>query len=144
MKNDVINPQHQIQIQGSGTLAIIGRRSNCVVFMASGIDTFGTEDLDNFAENCIRTGDIEGHGDILIFEYRLRSELRNPQKLLKSVRNKLVRAINTAHSAFEYEMCQLDHAVSMAMYHPYGHQYSPEQEEQEADLGPLPKVCFGF
>ena len=144
MKNNVIAPSHQVPIQNTGTLAIIGMRGSRVVFMASGINTYGAEDLDNFAENSICTGDIEGRGDILIFEHRLRSKLRNPQKLLKSVRNKLVRAINAACSAFEDEMNQLDHEVSMAIHHPYGHRYTDALGlvDQEEDLGPLPKVCY--
>ncbi|MBU6232479.1 hypothetical protein KGP36_07640 [Patescibacteria group bacterium] len=41
---------------------------------------------------------------MLIFEYTIGSALRNPRKLLKSVRNKLMQAVRQQQLAFEDEM----------------------------------------
>lgn len=79
-----------------GSLSIIGvsnyRRSS-VVFRLTG-DTVCElmRDQPPFCKNAIFTKTVDSREDVLIFEYSLREELRNPRKLLKSVRNKLVEA----------------------------------------------------
>lgn len=123
MKNNVINPSYQIEMQAGGILAIIGKTNHRVVFLASGLFLYGGENLEGFAKNPIFTRLLSDTGSAIIFEYNLQGELRNPRKLLKSVRNKLMRTINAAHSAFEDEMNQLEHEVSHA-YH--SRNYRPE------------------
>ena len=120
MENNAIGKSYQIKIQSRGTLSVIGKTRYRIVLMASGLNLFGGENIEKFAKNPI-FHHVAGFGTIIIFEYNLDGELRNPQKLLKSVRNKLMRAISVAHSEFEYEMCQLDHEISMATHHPFGH-----------------------
>ena len=51
----------------------------------------------SFCKNAISSHEAGGDGvrytrNIFIFEYSLREDLRNPRRLLKSVRNKLVQA----------------------------------------------------
>ena len=59
----------------------------------------------DFCKKCITAWMPDGSGiAILIFEYSLRGELRNPQKLLKSVRNKLMQAVRRQQCEFEEEM----------------------------------------
>ncbi len=104
MKTNVIIPQsHQISIQSKGTLAIIGKSPYALTLMATNLMLVGFPNLSKFAKNVIETH-LDGLGDCLIFEYNLRGELRNPQKLMRSVRNKLMREINRAHSeALKYD-----------------------------------------
>ena len=107
MKNNVITHSRMVQFGSNGTLEIIGKtkefhNSGSVVFMAKGDmaqNMFYSPP--DFCKKCITSWMPDGSGiAILIFEYSLRSELRNPQKLLKSVRNKL---INAEHQRREIE-----------------------------------------
>jgi hypothetical protein len=97
MKNNVINSQFAIEVMSTDSLEIIGKSRSAVVFKLTG--TTAGELLRShpaFCKNTIFTHEIgDGVGyqrNVLIFEYNLREELRNPRKLLKSVRNKLVQA----------------------------------------------------
>ena len=97
MKTNVINSQYAIEVFNTDSLEIIGKSKSSVVFRLTG--TTAGELLRQhppFCKNAIFTneiGDWTGYRrNILIFEYRLNGELRNPLKLLKSVRNKLVQA----------------------------------------------------
>ncbi len=149
MKSNVINPSHphQIPIEGSGTLAIIGENNQRVVIMASGLSLWGGEGIKEFAKNSIFTYSVDGSG-VIIFEYNLRGRLRNPQRLLKSLRNKLMGAINAQESelAFQDEMNQLDHEMSMAEHHPNRYGYGGDQreltgQEQEEEDRKLAMFC---
>jgi len=110
MKNNVITHSRMVQFGSNGSLEIIGKtkefQNSCsVVFMAKGDmaqNMFYSPP--DFCKKCITSWMPDGSGiAILIFEYSLRSELRNPQKLLKSVRNKLMQAINAEHQQRETE-----------------------------------------
>jgi len=87
-----------------------------------------------FCKNAIFTRDVESYESVLIFEYSLREELRNPRKLLKSVRNKLAQAgfRNQREEDAEYHK----------MY------TMPDREEHrmfqdgDEDRPPLMQVCF--
>lgn len=102
-------------------MAIIGRTWNgytgTVTIQVTGFDTDRIAHLINkFAKNCIETGCAETGKDLIIFEYNLRGDLRNPQKLLKSLRSKLIRASNTARAEFMQEMSDLDHQIDNAFH----------------------------
>jgi len=110
MKNNVITHSRMVQFGSNGSLEIIGKTkefhdSGSVVFMAKGDmaqNMFYSPP--DFCKKCITAWMPDGSGiAILIFEYSLRGELRNPQKLLKSVRNKLMQAINIEHQKRETE-----------------------------------------
>lgn len=93
MKNNVINGQFAIDCH-NGSLSIIGiptYNTSSVVFRLVG-DFVGDlmRSQPSFCRNCIFTRDVGSFEEVLIFEYRLRDDLRNPRKLLKSVRNRLV------------------------------------------------------
>ncbi len=95
MKHNVINSQYTVD-HYTGSLSIIGVSTDCrssIVFRLVGDYVsdlmIGTPD---FCKNAIFAKDVESGLNMLIFEYNLRGELRNPRKLLKSVRNKLVQA----------------------------------------------------
>lgn len=95
MKTNVINSQFAIECF-NGSLSIIGvstyRRSS-VIFRLTGDSVNDLmRDQPPFCKNAIFTRDVESLENVLIFEYSLREVLRNPRKLLKSVRNKLVQA----------------------------------------------------
>ncbi len=93
MKTNVIDSQFAIEVMSTDTLEIIGKNRSGVVFKLTG--TTAGELLRShpeFCRNVIHTEDIISGHNVLIFEYNLREELRNPRRLLKSVRNKLVQA----------------------------------------------------
>ncbi|MEK7586419.1 MAG: hypothetical protein AAB453_00945 [Patescibacteria group bacterium] len=138
MENNAIGKSYRIEIQDRGTLAIIGNSyyGRQVVFMASGLSLYGSrlslasnDGFGKFAKNPIFTHSVDGSDDIIIFEHNLGGELRNPQKLLRSVRNKLIRAINVARSAFEDQMKQLYHKMSMAEHPP--NRYTKHTDDAE-------------
>ncbi len=92
MKTNVINSQFMIECF-EGSLEIIGNSRGAVVFRLTG-STAGEllRSHPSFCKQTIFTCDIVSGVNILIFEYRIKDGLRNPRKLLKSVRNKLVQA----------------------------------------------------
>lgn len=108
MKTNVINSQFAIEYF-NGHLSIIGASiygRSSVVFRLVGDSVIDLmRDQPPFCKNVIFTRDIESCENVLIFEYSLREELRNPRKLLKSVRNKLVHAgfRNQRENDKEYE-----------------------------------------
>jgi hypothetical protein len=85
----------KIDIQ-NGVLAIIGKTNTRIVCQVTGVNTYDsiTRSVNNFGKNCILTRSIETGCHIIIFEYNLRGELRNSTKLLKSLRNKLVKSFD--------------------------------------------------
>ncbi|MSR71405.1 MAG: hypothetical protein EXS50_01890 [Candidatus Taylorbacteria bacterium] len=98
MKNYVIIPQPlQIEIQSQGTLSIVGKTHDRVIFMAVGLKFRSNEKWMEFANSPIifKNLDTRGliDGDAIIFEYSIEGNIRNTQKLLKSVRNKIMKAI---------------------------------------------------
>ena len=116
MKINVIAPlSHQIEMRIGGTLAIIGKNQHSVVLMASNV-MFPGADISKFARNEIHTTLIGESSTTLIFERNQQGELRNPQKFLKSIRNKLTKAILAAEQEFANEMNDLEHQMSKA-YH---------------------------
>ena len=99
--NNVINipDSHQIEIQGNGTLAIIGKTQWAVTLMASNMMLIGDVDVNLVVgTNCIVTRLTGQTGDTIIFDCDLSGEIRNPQKFLKSIRNRLMREIHRAES----------------------------------------------
>jgi len=115
MNTNVINPS--VEIYG-GKLSIIGQNQFTVVIMATGLRMVGDVRLDKLAETWIKTRLLGDQSDTVIFEYNLRSELRNPHKLLKSIRSKLMHLMNVAHSEFDQEWSDLEWQMDMAMHHP--------------------------
>ena len=113
MKDNVITHALMAPFGPDGSLEIIGTKEeggpqDSVVFLAKGdMARWLYHSQPEFCKKCITTWAPDHSATtMLIFEYRLRSELRNPQKLLKSVRNKLmqaVRAIQQKHETEYYE-----------------------------------------
>lgn len=105
MKNNVIIPEsYQIPIQSEGTLSIIGKTWGKVVFMAVGVLLPNNADLDGFADNLIIFNNINAKCEetetSVVFEYTIDGPgIRNPRKLLKSMRRKLMKAIINAAEA---------------------------------------------
>jgi len=109
MKTNVIDSRLVIECF-EGNLEIIGKNNHNVVFILRGT---AAGDLlrsrPDFCKNPISCHEIDkgnSYGrNILIFEYRLQRELRNPRKLLKSIRNKLVQAgfRNSAEEKREFD-----------------------------------------
>lgn len=97
MKTNVINSQFAIECF-DGSLEIIGRSNHNVVFILRGSAAGDLiRSAPSFCKNAISSHEAGGDGirytkNIFIFEYSLQGELRNPRKLLKSLRNKLVQA----------------------------------------------------
>ncbi len=138
MKTNVINSQFAIECF-EGSLEIFGKNNHNVVFILRGTSAGDLiRSCPNFCKNLITTneiGDGIGHQrNVLIFEYRLQGELRNPRKLLKSVRNKLVQAGFRNQREEDKE---------------YNEKYTmPDREEHrmfedgDEDRPPLMQVCF--
>lgn len=94
MKTNVINTKssHSIDCH-DGSLEIIGSHRDGVVFLLRGSAAEALRQSEPpFCLNPINTYEIGSRLHMLIFKYKIKSELRNPRKLLKSVRNKLVQA----------------------------------------------------
>jgi len=97
MKNNVINSQFVIECF-EGSLEIIGESCHNVVFILRGSAACDLiRSAPSFCKNQISSNEAGGDKllpirKIFIFEYSLKGGLRNPRKLLKSVRNKLVQA----------------------------------------------------
>lgn len=94
MKTNVINNNPFVIDCFDGNLEIIGKSQTSVVFRLSGSSVSDLmRDHPAFCKNCIFAEELcPREKRILFFEYSLKQELRNPRKLLKSVRNKLVQA----------------------------------------------------
>jgi hypothetical protein len=100
MKTNVITNALTVQLDTDGSLEIIGVFPGKVVLKAQA-DCLRAVPLSRikFAKNMIvaNSPTVEDR-PVLIFEYSLWSELRNPRKLLKSVRNKLMGAVRTTQT----------------------------------------------
>lgn len=134
MKNNVIASQFAIDYHND-VLEIIGTSQGAVVFRLCGHSVSELiRDYPSFCKNAIFTNDVESRKSVLIFEYSLREELRNPRKLLKSVRNKLIQAGFRNQSEEDKE---------------YNERYNvPDREEHrmfqdgDEERPPLMQVCF--
>jgi hypothetical protein len=135
--NNVINSQFAIDYH-DGILEIIGKSQGAVVFRLCGHSVSDLmRDQPPFCKNAIFTNDVDSRKNVLIFEYSLREELRNPRKLLKSVRNKLVQAgFRNQHEADK------DYHKLYTMSDREEHKMFQEQKKDFEDYGPLPKVCY--
>lgn len=107
MKTNVISNSFTVPFDTNGSLEIIGKKgglgSGKVVFLVKGqkVHWFHHE-LPDFCKNAITTWSPDDSGTpTLIFEYMLREGLKNPQKLLKSIRNKLMRSAYTIQTRQE-------------------------------------------
>lgn len=111
----------KIDIEG-GVLAIIGKTNNRVVCQVTGVNTYDgiIRAVNDFGKSCILTTSIETGNDIIIFEYNLRGELRNPGKLLKSLRGKLVKTFDAVE---RQALVNEDWAIDMAATHRRGPAY---------------------
>ena len=137
MKTNVITSQFAIDYH-DGSLEIIGRGQNAVVFRlcANSVNEL-LRDQPSFCKKAIFTYDATSGKGMLIFEYSLKEELRNPRKLLKSVRNRLVQAgfRNQSEEDREYnEMYTVPDRFEHQMFH--------VQEKGIEDYGPIPKACY--
>ena len=112
MKNNVISFDilHQIEMQTGGVLAIICDNSSSVngsvVFMVSGLPFVGTNGIDSFAKAVTPMKTTDGR-QVVIFQYGMQERLRDPQGLLKSVRNRIMRAIQEIRSESDAEQGRL-------------------------------------
>ena len=112
MKNNVITHSHMVPFGRTGSLEIIGYQNSndgfnkgTVAFIAK------SDELDylrpsqpDFCKTTIITWALDGSDTVVfVFTINIRGQLRNPQKLLKSVRNKLMGAIHTAEQSIEHE-----------------------------------------
>jgi hypothetical protein len=134
MKNNVIIPElHQIEIESEGILSILGTAHGKVIFMATGIMWRGEEKLERISKKRIIFNNLDAEGlaigDAIIFEYPIEGRIRNPRKLLKSVRNRLMKVI-------------LDAAQEEWFLHPGNHPSAMFQNVPVDRSEPLPKVCF--
>ena len=109
MKIDILN----------GVLAIIGKTNSRVTCQVTGVNTYDgiTAAVNDFAKSCILTTSIETGYHVIIFEYNLRGELRNPARLLKSLRSKLVKAFDAVE---RQALADEDWAIDMARTHQRG------------------------
>lgn len=96
-----------------GKLGIIGQntQSQSVMFVMTGVRY--RFDMDKVAKKSMWLPVPEG---AVIFECSLGEPLRNPRRLLKSVRSKILRAITREDMLFEQEMADLDQQMARA-YH---------------------------
>ncbi len=111
----------KLQIGSDGVIAIIGNTFNgytgTLTIQVTGFENDCTQhSILKFAKSCIRTYCIETKKDLIFFEYSLNRALKNPQKLLKSLRSKLIQASNFERSKFEQEMCDLDQQIDHAFH----------------------------
>lgn len=108
----------KIEIAYGGVIAIIGKTPTGIIVQVTGLQTFGSiaHLINRFAKNCIEGRCLESGKDLLFFEYNTRGELRNPMKLLKSLRSKLMRASDIVYAEFQQEESDLDWQVSNAFH----------------------------
>jgi hypothetical protein len=114
MKTNVISNPFTIECL-TGSLEILGVGKGKVAFRLRGdIVRNLLRSQPDFCKNCTFLNDLNECSphmkNMLIFEYSLREELRNPRKLLKSVRNKLVQ---TGFRNHREVMEELDREYSM-------------------------------
>ncbi len=109
MKTNVISAL-AVQFGSDGTLEILGTKKEgysrgSVLFKVTGDKAQWLYHVQpDFCKKSITSWLPDGSGKaVLIFEYNLRSELNNPRKLLKSVRNKLMQAVLARHKQFDAE-----------------------------------------
>lgn len=104
MNTNVIVPQSAtipFGFRKNGSLSIIGKsRLDTVVVMAQAEELYFLVTrpyLITFADQVLSTFVYGGHDQgLIIFKYSIGQEIRNPRKLLKSIRNKLVGAARNA------------------------------------------------
>jgi hypothetical protein len=135
MKTNVINSQFAIDYH-DGIFEIIGKSQGAVVFRLCGNSVSDLKrDQPPFCKNVIFTNDVDSRKGVLIFEYSLKGELRNPRKLLKSVRNKLVQAgFRNQHEEDEdfHKLYTMPDREEHRMF----------QDDPGDRSEPLPKVCY--
>ncbi len=107
-----------MNIGSNGVIAIIGKTQNTITVQVIGLETYGSiaHLINRFGKNCIETRCVISGKDIIFFEYNLRGPLQNPQKLLKALRSKLMRASNIVQSEFDQEMCNLEWQIDNAFH----------------------------
>jgi molybdopterin biosynthesis enzyme len=110
MNNNVISFDilHKVEMQTGGVLAIIGdnsgsRLNGSVVFMVSGLPFCGTNGIESFAKAVTPMMKSSDNRWVVIFTYDMPERLRDPQGLLKSVRNRIMRAIKEIRSESDAE-----------------------------------------
>lgn len=108
MKLNFIKSELTVPLMEDGTLEIVGKTQHQVLFRATGTMFLYDADLSRLTKESIQSDCVETGKTVVYFQYNLQGELRNPRKLLKSVRSRLMHAINDAHSKFEDEMNHLD------------------------------------
>ena len=156
MKNNVIISAHQIEFGNVGILAIMGTFPGRVLFMvrdgrSSHLDKIETQ---KYMLNPIFAYTVDTNEPMYFFEYKLNGELRNPQKLLKSVRNKLMGAINASvteeHEQHAQEIMEYQYREARSRKPDRRHEFeSPTDAFYDAfkgddadNFGPIPKVCY--
>ncbi len=111
MKNNVITHALMLPLGTDGSLEIIGTKEgrfneSSAVFLAKGdmARWLCHSQPDLFKKVIMTWAPDHSATAMLIFEYTIGSPLRNPRKLLKSVRNKLMQAVRRQQCEFEEEM----------------------------------------
>ncbi len=137
MKINVIKSQFgSIQFGKDGSIEIIGITNERQDEKGSVLILAKSSELDwlqnwtpSFCKNCIMTWATDGSNTvIMVFQFSIEGELRNPSRLLKSIRNRLMGAINSAIAAVEEEEdrlirekmnagCTLGEAMDDVMFH---------------------------
>jgi hypothetical protein len=137
MKNNVINPQFSsIQFGKDGSIEIIGITGERQDEKGSVLIIAKSAELDwlqnwtpSFCKNCIMSWATDGSNTvIMVFQFSIEGGLRNPKHLLKSVRNRLMGAINSVIAEVEEEEdrliqekmnagCTLGEAMDDVMFH---------------------------
>ncbi len=95
MKNNVINSQYSIPFGQNGEITVLGKFPGHVLIMVKDDPSsrLGNLPRQDFMRNQAFAYSMDKGEPTFVFEYKLESELRNPRKLLRSVRNKIMGAI---------------------------------------------------
>ena len=157
MKNNVIISAHQIEFGNIGILAIVGTFPGRVLFMvrdgrSSYLDKIEPQ---KYMQNPVFAYTVDTNEPMYFFEYKLNGGLRNPQKLLKSVRNKIMgaiqRVITEEHEQQSQEIMEVQYREARSQRKPdRRHEFeSPTDAFYDAfkgddadNFGPIPKVCY--
>lgn len=109
----------KLQIGKKGLIAIIGKRNEVVTIQVTGYHFNGNIVglVNKFGKNCIQTSSIGEWDDVIFFEYNLRGGLRNPDRLLKKLRGKLIKAGHIVYTEFMRETSDLDQQIDHAFHH---------------------------
>jgi hypothetical protein len=137
MKNNVINSQFSsIQFGDVGSIEIIGIEPESRYEKGSVLVLVKSVELDwlrlstpDFCKNCIKSSAPDDSTTvIMVFQFSIEGVLRNPKQLLKSIRNRLMGAINAVIAEIEEEEdreiqekmnagCTLGEAMDDVMFH---------------------------